>query len=180
MHSYGAVLAYYAVLVLLALQSSWTQPGTTATGPMSTVLNVNTTSQATTGTIEEVLATYTLPANTLSANGKGIRITAWAAGSGGGNKTLRIRVGGLGGTQIAVTNTATGAGGYVVDALVFRTGAATQVALGRGSIHGSGAMNVTDTAPTQTLSGTVDVVITGTTAVIGELTFKGGLVEALN
>jgi hypothetical protein len=41
-------------------------------------------------------------------------------------------------------------------------------------------MNVTDTAPTQTLSGTVDVVITGTTAVIGELTFKGGLVEALN
>jgi hypothetical protein len=182
MHSYGAVLAYYAVLVLLALQSSWTQPGTTATGPMSTVLNVNTTSQATTGTVEEVLATYTLPANTLSANGKGVRITAWGTTAANGNaKTTRIRFGGIGGTIVATVAGSSSGSAVVLSCVIARTGAATQTSVSLTQLMASSTNSVTVAAPTQTLSGTVDIVVTGTTATsAGDLTFVGMIVEALN
>lgn len=143
------------------------------------VANVNTTSQATTGTSEEVLATYTLPANALSANGKGVRITAWTTGTGAGQKITRIRFGGLAGTIVAGTVSSGGAGVHVVHATVLRTGAATQVAMGQGFING-GSANNTGSSPTQTLSGTVDIVVTGTSAVAGEQTFTAMFVEFFN
>ena len=151
----------------------------TATGRVSNVLNVNTTSQATTGTSEEVLATYTLPANTLSANGKAIRIRAWGNHAANTNATTgRIRFGGIGGTAIATHFSATSNGSWILEAVVVRTGAATQAANGNGNF---GTNSPSVSSPTQTLSNAIDIVVTGTTAVAaGDLTFYGMIVEALN
>lgn len=142
---------------------------------------VNTTAQATTGTVEEVLATCTLPANAMSANGKGVRITAWGSLAANGNsKTLNLRFGGLSGTIIAAWTSTGNASGWNLFSTVIRTGAATQVAFGNG--YGFNlAPRTTDAAPTQTLSGAVDIVVTGTTATAsGDATFKGLIVEFLN
>jgi hypothetical protein len=158
-----------------------------ATAVIGGVLNVNTTSQATTGTVEEVLATYTLPANTLSANGKGLRVTVWGTVTGNTNaKVLRVRFGGIGGTQIATVSTSTAAHtAFYLTASVVRTGAATQASTGVGTVGQTGgatsSVSTSVTTPAQTLSGAVDVVVTGTTAsASGEATFSGLIVEAIN
>ena len=157
------------------------QAQTDTPGTPVTVLNVNTTSQATTGTSEEVLATYTLPANTLSANGKAIRVRAWLSHAANTNaSTMRIRFGGVGGTQISAMSSAASGDAIVLEAIVIRTGAATQIANGHSRTHG-GSSAVYNSAPTQTLSGGVALVVTGLTAVsAGDVTFLGMLVEALN
>jgi hypothetical protein len=153
-----------------------------AVATLGGVLNVNTTSQATTGTVEEVLATYTLPANTLSANGKGVRITAWGTTAANGNaKTTRIRFGGIGGTIVATVAGSSSGSAVVLSCVITRTGAATQTSVSLTQLMASSTNSVTVAAPTQTLSGTVDIVVTGTTAAsAGDLTFVGMIVEALN
>jgi hypothetical protein len=153
-----------------------------AVATLGGVLNVNTTSQATTGTVEEVLATYTLPANTLSANGKGVRITAWGTTAANGNaKTTRIRFGGIGGTIVATVAGSSSGSAVVLSCVIARTGAATQTSVSLTQLMASSTNSVTVAAPTQTLSGTVDIVVTGTTAAsAGDLTFVGMVVEALN
>jgi hypothetical protein len=157
----------------------------TATANVGGVLNVNTTTQATTGTSEEVLATYTLPANTLSANGKLIRITAWGTFAANANsKTTRVRFGGLAGTIISGVTTTSNNGNWRHVTEVVRTGAATQASSGvvtYGVTAGAGALAPTVGAPTQTLSGTVDIAVTGTSpTTIGDVSFSGLIVEALN
>lgn len=149
------------------------------------VLNVNTTSQATTGTVEEILATYTLPANALSANGKGVRITAWGFGAANANaKVFRLRFGGIAGSIIASGSSTTSSAVFRIQGEVLRTGAATQVASGvwtAGASLSTAVVTHGTAAPTQTLSGTVDIVITGTTAAsAGDLTFTALIVEAIN
>lgn len=56
---------------------------------------------ATTGTAEEVLATCTIPANTLTANGAAISVTFQTSLAATGTaKQIRIRLGGIGGTVV--------------------------------------------------------------------------------
>ena len=157
------------------------QAQTATPGTPVTVLHVNTTSQATTGTSEEVLATYTLPANTLSANGKAIRVTAWFVSTADAvSKTARIRFGGIGGTVVATNNSSAASATHMLTTLIVRSGAATQESVGSGLYNGT-ATNAIVTSPTQTLSGAIDIVATGTTpSGAGQMTFKGLLVEALN
>lgn len=152
-----------------------------ATSTLGSVLNVNTTTQATTGTSEEILATYTLPANTLSANGKGVRITAHGTLAANGNtKVVRIRFGGIGGTTVTARSTVGNNVAWEATALIFRTGAATQIAVGR-AFSSLDNVQLSDSAPTQTLANAIDIVVTGTTATaIGDLTFKSLIVESIN
>lgn len=145
------------------------------------VFCVNTTSQATTGTIEEVLATCTLPANALSANGKGVRIRAWADGTGAGSKDINLRFGGIGGTVIANMVANAGTGVYHAHADVFRTGASTQISFGNAYLNNMlGGTAPTSATPNQTDTATIAIVVTGITAVAGELTFKLMTVEFFN
>ena len=149
------------------------QAQTATPGTPVTVLHVNTTSQATTGTSEEVLATYTLPANTLSADGKALRIQAWCTTAANTNsKTFQIRVGGIGGVSVASTATATSGAALALTSTVIRTGASTQVATGSGLNY---------TTPNRNTAATIDIVVLGTTGTAaGDLTFRALLVEALN
>lgn len=157
-------------------------PAAGSSATIGGVLCVNTTSQATTGTVEEVLATCTIPANALSANGKGVRISVSVFTAANANtKTASIRFGGIGGTVIATTGgTAANNIAGQLNAVVLRTGAATQYSYGSAN-YDTSSVRVTRGAPTQTLSNAVDIVVTGTTpTAAGDLTFGAFVVEFFN
>ena len=150
------------------------------------VAHVNTTSAATTGTTEQILATYTLPANALSANGKGVRITAWGSTAANANsKTFRVRFGGIGGTGISALATTTASAVFHSTANVIRTGASAQVSIatinsGTSGGAASGIVNH-NTAIAADTTATIDIVVTGTTpTAAGDLTFNGLIVEFQN
>lgn len=152
----------------------------TATAAVGGVLHVNTTAQATTGTTLEALATYTLPANTLSANGKAIRITFWGVHAANTNSAgFQLRFGGISGTILWSASSSANGAGFSVTAVVVRTGASTQTATAIGGTGSAGTFMAS--APTQTLSNPIDIVVAGlTAAAAGDVTFSGLIVEALN
>lgn len=139
-----------------------------ATGSVGTAADTN----------ETVLFTCTLPANTLAVNAQRVHASAMCTtAANGNNKTIRLRFGGVGGTVIAATATAAFNNvPIVLDAKVTRTGAATQDAWGRAIPSGlSGVVAATFAQPTQTLSGSVALVVTGQngTAAANDVSCKG-------
>ena len=149
------------------------------------VICVNTTSTATTGTVEEVLATCTLPANALSANGKGVRISATATTAANGNtKVYRIRFGGIAGGVLASPTITTSGAGVSAIAHVIRTGSSAQYGWSQsvtGTDGATGNSSFQDVVLGATDTGTIDIVVTGTTATAaGDLTHKAVIVEFFN
>jgi hypothetical protein len=148
----------------------------------SGVISINTGSQATIGTSEETLMSFSLPANTLDVNGRGVRITAWGTtAANGNNKVTKIT---FGGTQVTVRGAAADNDHrWRHEVLVFRTGAATQESIGTvfSGTNNSGNTPVnTYATPGETLSGAVSIAVKATTAsAIGDVTCEGLLVEVL-
>lgn len=143
------------------------------------VLTVNTTQAGTTSvTTEEDLWSYSLPANTLNANNRGVRIKAWGTTAANGNtKTLRLYFG-AGTTTLfsSAPNNLT----WSVEALYIRTGASAEefyreVLLGTGP-NSATAAHAADTTAAITIR------ITGQngTASANDLVFRGATVELLN
>lgn len=124
-------------------------------------LTVDTTQTGNVGTGEDDLVNYTLPASVLNTNGEFIEIEAAGTfAANGNNKELRLR---FGSTLLAdTTAVAANSGSWKITARVYRTGAATQKAI--ADILSDNAL-VTDlanyTTPTETLSGTIAIRVTG-------------------
>lgn len=150
--------------------------GVSALYTIGGVLTKNVTSATTAGTSEETLWTYTLPAATLATNTQMVRIKVWGMTAANGNsKTITLKFGST--TLRTHANTGNNVGWYA-DAIVARTGAATQTANAVSWI-GTNA-STTGSAPTETLSGTVAIALTATTATAaGDITFQGAIVEFL-
>lgn len=148
---------------------------------MAGTLNVSGTVTGNVGVGEDILATYTVPADTLAANGQALRISAWGTtAANGNNKEGRIRFGGIGGTVVADTGVgAFNALAWNMNAIIVRTGAATQTSTGNAFISNS-AFTTSRTAPGQTLSGTVDIVVTGEATNNDDIQIYGLIVEAVN
>ena len=146
------------------------------------VLSAQTGGAGCTGSgTDDTLFTYTLPADTLSANGKGVRITAWVTQAANTNtKIVKLH---FGGTVVAQLS-ANAAANVVVtqDAIVIRTGATAQVAKGLSLSAVSLPTNdLRRTAPGETLSGTVVIKLTGNCATAAnDIVGDGFLVEKLN
>ena len=86
--------------------------------------NINTTPVGNVGTGIDDLMTYSLPANSLSANGKGIRVTAWGTGVNNGNaKNVAFALGGSNTTIALPTITDTG---WTWSIVILRTGSNAQ------------------------------------------------------
>jgi len=165
-----------------ATGASWATgpPMGTSTGIVRVggVLSCNVTPASNVGTAETDLMTYSLPANALSANTKGVRITVWGSTAANANsKAVRLY---FGATQVsAIAGIVTSATGWHLAAIVVRTGAAAQTA-GGTSFIGNNTGGAVTTTPTETLSGIVVIKITGTSAVgSSDVTANGMLVEAL-
>jgi hypothetical protein len=103
-----------------------------------------------TGTAEQTLGTYSLPANALDAAGRRLRITAqFSTAANTQNKTGKLY---FGGTSISTGTMATSAQGAFLTVEVVKTGASTQIVTSRGQVLttnlaiASAATTETDTA----------------------------------
>ncbi len=123
-------------------------------------INVNTTAVGNVGTGEDDLITYTVPANTLSTNGD--RIDFKMSGkfaANANNKQVKVKFGAttlLATGALAFNNVDWSAEGYVI-----RTGATTQKAACWFRAGATLTSFTDDTAPAETLSGTVVLKCTG-------------------
>lgn len=157
----------------------------------SRVLSVNVT-QVGNGadTTEDDLMTYTLPAGLLSANGMGIRLTAWGTlTTGTGNvQTVRCK---FGGTTFANFSTS-GIPSYAswrIQGEVIRTASATQVGFGWGTFNdglfvpvAANELWTSGAFPTSDTTNPIIIKCTGqraTTASANSIVQYGMIIEAL-
>lgn len=141
------------------------------------IVHVTTTSAATTGTTEETLSSYNLPANALSANGKGLRVTAWGTTAANGNsKTFALT---FGATTCSTLSGTLNNAAIVLTALILRAGASDQECGGTG-LAGTVASSTRGT-PAEAETGAIVIAAKATTPTAsGDLSFQAMTVEVLN
>lgn len=150
------------------------------------VLNIQTGAVGNVGAGEDTLFTYTLPAGVLGEDGMGIRVTVWGSSTVSGSKFRQYKIHfGTNSERVAAHGTAL-SHDWHGEAVILRTGAATQRMVGYGYIddHVSATSHDVFTGdPTETLSGTVVIKVTGenfTDAVDDVVVCNGFMVELLN
>lgn len=136
----------------------------TATAKVGGTLSVNTTAVGNVGTGEDNLMSYSVPANTLSANGASLWFEAsGSTANNANNKTLKIK---LGATTLFDSGALTFSAGskWAIRGRIIRTGAATQHyfhLLTSDSAAWDTARAVDNSAPAETLSGALTLQFTG-------------------
>lgn len=137
-------------------------------------------------TTETILKTVTVPANSLNADGRTIRLTAvGATANNSNNKTIRVRWGGIGGTIVSVIGPdAYDTGKWRIVVEISRIASNSQGFMSLASLTSNGlAINGPDLGTSaQTDSGAITLVLTGQngTAAAGDITFSRSLAEFLN
>ena len=145
------------------------------------LLNAQTAAVATgTGTAEQVLQTYTMPANQLSSAGQAVRVRCWGTtGATANNKTRKLY---FGASVITTATEAANAQNWVLELVVMRTAAAAQ------SVSGTGLAGTAGVTPisyinqgTDDLTAAVVIKCTGTdaTSAAADITANGMLVEQI-
>jgi hypothetical protein len=153
--------------------------GASGAGQFPVLLTSNTTTYtALANTNEQDMWTYSLPAATLATDGQAVRITSFGTKAANANNvTIKSY---FGATQVAALSFTTSGASWRTEAIVLRTGAATQ--LGGGDVEvGLGSVNVTVATPAATLSGAVTIKVTGqsATGTAADYVFRGATVEFL-
>lgn len=155
------------------------------TVPVSGLISVNTTVVGNVGGGTDNLMTYSLPANSLSSNGRGVRITAWGATANNGNaKTLDLLFGATVLTAQAMTTSI--AGRWWIQSVVFRTGSNAQdyTTYLRESTTTFGTTNdrskIVHGTLSQTDSGAITIKCTGAATSNNDITQEGMLIEWFN
>jgi hypothetical protein len=133
--------------------------------------------------VEEVLMSYTLPANALNVDGKGVKVKAWGTTALNANvKNIRLKFGGLAGT-ILVQNTVTTTPNeqtWIYEATILRASSSVQKTIGSGYV-GIITQGVFATGPAQNDAAAIDIVVSGETpTAIGDITAEGLIVEMIN
>ena len=142
------------------------------------VANINTTAVGNVGAGEDDLITYSLPANRLSANGKGVLIRVWGTTANNANtKTLKLYFGSA--VLLSFALVASIAGTWVIDATVVRSGSNTQEAVAdlvSVGVAGAAVTAVTVSSPTQTDSNANTIKCTATATTDNDVIQKGATV----
>jgi hypothetical protein len=125
------------------------------------------------GTGEDNLKSYTLPANSLIADDRGVRITAWGTKANNADaKTLKLY---FGSAAILTHSLGTSAAGnWKIEALVFRTGSSTQDYM--ADLTGTDTDQESGTA-TETDTSTIVIKCTGEATSNNDIVQDGLLVE---
>lgn len=145
------------------------------------LINAQTAAVATgTGTAEQVLQTYTMPANQLASAGQAVRVRCWGTtGATANNKTRKLY---FGASVISTATEAANAQNWVLELVAMRTAAATQ------SVSGTGLAGTAGVTPlsyvnqgTDDLTAGVVIKCTGTdgTSAASDITANGMLVEQI-
>lgn len=161
-----------------------TMGASSTTAKMPCIPNVNSTVAGNTAdTNEDNLMTYSLPGNAMSANNKGVRITAWGDGvSTADVTTVKVYFGAT--AVVTKVLTASQANTWKAVVEVLRTGATTQIAT--GILHNGGTAQSfvhSNASPAETLSGAVTIKCTGqraTTSSANSVRQLGMIVEFIN
>jgi hypothetical protein len=157
---------------LAATGASW--------GTRTRVLTVSVAQSGTPANTNETdLWTYTLPANTLDADGRGVRIDTWGSIANNANlKSVRLK---FGGSTIAFRLTVADSNfSWNAYATVLRTSATTQISLGYYDFSG-GAHVIFQTALAATMSSPIIINLTGQngTSNANDVLLKAAMVELL-
>lgn len=142
-------------------------------------LNIDNTTQGTTAiTTEETLLSYSLIASSLTTDGRGVRIRAWGTTAANANlKTIKLK---FGATNVLDTGAVASNGEtWYFEADVYRTGAATQDAIGKPFFYLAGINGGQITTPAETLSGAITIAVSGQngTAAANDIVAEGFSVE---
>jgi hypothetical protein len=129
---------------------------------------------------ETTLDSFSLPANTLNANGRAVRISVHGSFAANANaKTIKLKFGATDGTNGFFTGNYNGSD-WTAALTCHRTGAATQVCSSTfGESGGTTRVLGIARAPTETLSGAVTLALTGTGGASNDITSKSMMVEFL-
>jgi hypothetical protein len=151
-----------------------------ATAALGGTLSSNVTATSTTGLVEETLMQYTLPANTLAVNGRGLRFTVTCTFAANANaKACKLYFGAAVIAQSGAVVGSPNGSTYVALHTLTRISATTQHTSGVDTVGASGA-SIANTQGTETLSGAVLIKVTGTgPTTIGDITATQLLVEAI-
>lgn len=123
-----------------------------------TTLDVDAAATGNVTTGEDNIYSYTLPASTLAVNEQSLIIRVGGTLAGNGNsKTIKVKFGSTNIVNVTGTFTST----WAITCELIRTGAATQDCNCMTVGASSGLTHATITSPTETLSGTVAIVVTG-------------------
>jgi hypothetical protein len=168
--------------------SIWTPKNLTMSGVLKSVVGTSTTqakpsqvlfqdlSKTTTSGVDVSLTSFSLPANSLSANGQAVRIIVGGLGPAGG-ALVNIR---FGATTATGTFTLGANDNFWLSILVTRTGAATQVSSSSFTKNVAPLAGANATFPIETLSGAVTIDFRGNVTVGGQtLTYHTVQVEYL-
>jgi hypothetical protein len=144
--------------------------------------HVNTTAVGNVGTGTDDLMSYTLPANSLSANGKGVRVTAWGTTANNANaKAIAIVVGS---TSVNFTMTASAAKRWRIVGTIIKTGANAQDVQMIMEEHSTGgttaaSLSLASNTLTAVQTDTADIIIksTGIATNDNDIVQEGMLVE---
>lgn len=169
----------------ITLGTNLTMSGTTlnASGGSGSAPYVDTTAVSNTGGSATNLITYNLPANTLSSNGKVLRITVWGTVVNNANtKTVTLNFG----STVLKTNTVltSSTNTWKIQAYVIRTGSNAQIYSSTfDQTGGAGASGVALTEDSgtsaQTDSSTITIKCTGNSTTTNDITQKALIVEVL-
>lgn len=169
-----------AIYVLGATGIKQALGASTGDGGLVSIANVNTTAVGNVDAGEDDLITYALPANALSANGKGVRIQAWGTAANNANaKTLKLYFG----SQIIETFTLTVSqvDTWSIEAVVYRTGSSTQDWKSRLIQAGTAsAVDVEIGTATQTDTAAITIKCTGEGVATNDIVQEGMQVEFIN
>lgn len=146
-------------------------------------LNVNTTAVGNVGAGTDDLMTYSLPADVLGSNGKGVRITAWGTTANNANaKTVAILFGASSLGSLALTTN--NAGRWRVMAEIIRTGSNAQtynINIGNGLSTSSLLGYVNQCADiTETDTAGITIKCTGVGVADNDIVQKGMIVEFIS
>ena len=122
------------------------------------------------------LITYALRAGALAVTNQAIRIRAWGTTANNANaEAVRLS---FGATIIqTLTLTINSAAVWQLEALVFRTGAATEKAMGSVAFHGATASGALITTPAETLANAITVTLDCTQVAAGDVIAECFLID---
>ena len=151
----------------------------TSTGTLWAVASVNTTAVGNVDDGADDLMTYTLPANTLNATTKAIRITARFTGAANANSKTMTFVFGSSSTAIFINSGS--ANTYYINFVIARSGLNTQDIWGdrweSGGPSGNGLARIT---ATETETGAITIKFTGTATATDDIVQRLMIVEVCN
>jgi hypothetical protein len=156
-------------------------------GIASRVLSATATPVATAADTNETdLFSYTVPANLLGANAKGLRLTAWGVtGATANGKTVNVKFGGT--TVLTSAAQAINDNFWRVQVEILRSGASAQTAVGivqYGANSGSASTTTRGVQTTAAIDTTAAIIfkVTGLngTAAANDIILRGAIVETLN